>query len=117
MVQRLARVNGRELNEDAARAVAGVMRALYGPGWAILWSLARGNTRPHPIWDTAALGTLIWAFEIGVLPTVGATPPLRRWPAGDAMWDLVQCLVFATVTTGALAALRRVRRAHRLLDR
>lgn len=111
MVQRLASaVTGHELNDGVAEAVAGAMRAGYGPAWAVAWTLGPGHCRRrHPFGDAILLALLIWAFELTVLPATGATPPLRRWPAGDVAWDLAQCLVFAGVTTSVLAVFDRAR--------
>jgi hypothetical protein len=104
MVQRLAsRITGNELDDGMAEAVAGVMRAGYGPGWAVAWAVRPGLLRRHRLGDAILLALLIWTFELTVLPTIGATPPLRRWPPRDVAWDLAQCLVFAGVTTSVLA--------------
>ena len=104
MVQRLANATtGHELRDSVAVAVGGAMRVGYGPTWAVAWALGPGRGRRRPVGDTMLLATVIWAFELNVLPAIGATPPLRRWPASDVAWDLAQCLVFAGVTTGALA--------------
>jgi fumarate reductase subunit D len=32
-----------------------------------------------------ALGGAVYLFELLVLPLLGATPRLRRWPAGDKL--------------------------------
>lgn len=69
------------------------------------WGLTRGNHRLSPIAETVLLATLMWVFEMSVLPTVGATPPLKCWPAKDIVADLIQCLVFSGVTTCARVGL------------
>lgn len=100
MVQRLARsIRGSELDGRAATTLSVVMRAVYGPGWAIAWGLVRGNHRLPPIAETVLLATLMSVFEMSVLPAVGATPPLRSWPARDMVADVIQCLVFSGVVT------------------
>ena len=109
MVHRMARtLSGRELDAHLATVVAGVARAGYGSGWGIVWAFATSNRRHRLGRDTMVLAGLVWVFELTVLPLVGATPHLPHWSLRDILGDLLQCMIFAAVTTGVLVVLDRV---------
>lgn len=68
-----------------ARVAGNAMRGAYGPVWALMWdALPQSSPRPT-IRSMVALALLIWSFELVALPRVGATPPLRTWPAVDIL--------------------------------
>jgi hypothetical protein len=69
-------------------APAPAMRWAYGVTVGILAE----HLEPSPLW----FGPAIALFELAVLPAVGATPPVRRWPRGQVV------LLFAHATAFAL---------------
>ncbi|MHB8718380.1 MAG: hypothetical protein ACYDAC_05765 [Candidatus Dormibacteria bacterium] len=98
MVHRMVlAATGHSLDGRVASVLGVLMRSGYGPSWAAAWVLARGGRQPRLLRDSCILGGLIWVFEITTLPTLRATPPLRRWPATDIALDLSNGLVFAVV--------------------
>lgn len=107
MIQRLARnVTGHTVNDNVAAAAGALMRAGYGPAWAVVWTAAMRGRRFRPLRDTVLLGGVIWLVELVTLPALRATPPLRCWRPIDIVLDLSNGLVFAAVTN---AVLRRQR--------
>lgn len=106
MVQRLAGSVGYPVCDKSARHVGYLLRAGYGPAWGIAWTVLRRERASHHLPDTIVFGSVIWAFEVSVLPCVRATPPLRKWPRADVVSDLANCLVFAatfTLVTGLMS--------------
>ncbi len=98
---------GYHVGGNAARVMGKVLRAGYGPMWGIAWAVAHHGRAPRHASDAVALASLIWAFELAVLPCVGATPPLRSWPRADIASDGVNCLAFATTYTCVIALMGR----------
>jgi hypothetical protein len=108
MVHRMVlAATGRSLDRRVSCALGVLMRSGYGPSWAAAWVLARGGRQPRVVRDSCVLGGIIWVFEITTLPTMRATPPLRRWPATDIALDLSNGLVFAVVANAVLAIQHR----------
>jgi hypothetical protein len=106
MARRLVRAaTGRSLEPQEARRVGSIMRAVYGPTWAMLLGAATARRRPDLLRTTLLLAAAIWLIELATLPRVRATPPLRLWPATDVALDLSNTLVYATVATLVLRAL------------
>ncbi len=95
MVRRLAGELGYVVDDRVARLIGNVMRAGYGPAWGIGWALLRRRRTPRPLQDACLLAAIMWIFELVMLPSVRATPPVRRWPSGDVAWDLANCVIFA----------------------
>ena len=114
MVLRLAGQLGYAVDDRVARRIGNVMRAAYGPAWGIGWALLRRRRTPRRLHDACLLAVVMWVFELVMLPTVGATPPVGRWPRGDVGWDLANCVIFAatdTCVTALMDSLPRVPRA------
>ena len=99
MVQRMAGSVGYTVGYKSAQVTGNLLRAVYGPTWGIAWAALRRERASRHLSDALVLGSLIWAFEVSVLPCVRATPPLRRWPRADIVLDLANCLVFAATFT------------------
>lgn len=104
MVSRMAGQIGCTLDDSFARLVGNVMRAGYGPAWGIGWALLTRERPLRPLRDTCLLGSVIWAFELLMLPRLGATPRLRYWPRRDIGWDLANALAFAAIYTYVLSS-------------
>lgn len=103
MVQRLAGTVGYTVGEKPARRIGNVLRAAYGPTWGIAWAVLRRERGSRHLPHAFVLGSVIWAFELAVLPRVRATPPLRQWPRADIVMDLANCLAFAVTYTFVIA--------------
>lgn len=103
MVQRMARRIGYTVDDGTARLIGNLMRAGYGPAWGVAWERLRTGRSSHPVRDACLLGSVIWVFELAVLPRVGATPQVVDWPRRDIVWDLGNALAFAAVYTCAVA--------------
>ena len=108
MVHRMVlAATGQSLDRRVERVLGVLMRSCYGPSWAAAWVLVRGGREPRLVRDSCVLGGIIWVFEITTLPTMRATPPLRRWPATDIALDLSNGLIFAVVANAVLAMQHR----------
>lgn len=103
MVQRIAARVGYLVADKSASLIGTVLRAGYGPTWGIAWAVVHHERAPRHLLDAVALASVIWAFELVVLPRVRATPPLRMWPRADIASDLVNCLTFAGTYTCVIA--------------
>jgi len=115
-----------ELSERLERAVLGdepvyaakrVARRLFGPrvpGRLLRWTygpllgLAAGRALEGRSWpfaaEAAGVGCCVFAFELAAMPAAGATPPVRRWPAGHVAALFVHTLAFGL----GFAAARRL---------
>lgn len=93
---------------DRQAAVMGIaMRWSYGPSWGIVAAaVSRSPRRGHVIRRGLALGGVITAFELVMLPAVRATPPLAEWGRGEIVWDAVDASAYG-VTVAIGLALRR----------
>ncbi|PZR83576.1 MAG: hypothetical protein DLM65_01630 [Candidatus Aeolococcus gillhamiae] len=88
-----------------ARAGGNAMRWTYGPLWALVWGALPGPCSRPTMRSMAALALLIWGVELVTLPWVGATPPLRAWPAVDILLDLTNASLYALVAGASLTVL------------
>jgi hypothetical protein len=78
------------------RTGALVLRSLYGASIGALYAAARRRLPFSGLGRTALVAGAIWAFELGVLPASGATPPLRKWPKAEIALLLLHTFVFAS---------------------
>ncbi len=105
MVRRMASRLGYMVDERTARRIGNLMRAGYGPAWGVGWALVCRGRIANPVRNACVLGSVVWAFELTVLPRVRATPPVSNWPRADIGWDLANCLVFAATYSGVIAVM------------
>ena len=68
---------GKGLSTGKARELGTVMRALYGPSWAL--TLGPKLKSLHPAVRIGAMAALIFAFEELALPALGASAPRKSW--------------------------------------
>jgi hypothetical protein len=104
MAGRLGRRLGVGLSREQRRWAGTLMRWPYGASWAVALS-AFGPRAPWPLMGLA-LGGVIWLFELGALPRIGATPPLHEWERGEVPMDLVRSWLYGLVVAGVLARRR-----------
>lgn len=91
------------------------MRWSYGPPWGVALAAVMGaGARPRtwPLWGLA-LGASVFTFEIVLLPAIGATPPLSRWPPGQLEAELLNTMAFGTTAAVVLQTAPRGRRPAR----
>jgi hypothetical protein len=111
---RLAARIGVTLNDDDSRRAGRLLRWTYGPALGMVRSWLAGRSAALASWISFAVA--IYAFELVVLPAVGATPPLRRWPRaqiGSLALHTAGFAVAATVVGRGLEAPAWQRRAFR----
>jgi hypothetical protein len=89
---------GVELNRGAAGDLGSAARWVYGPslGAAFHRVVPRAHRRSLPA--GVALAVAIYGFELVAMPLVGATPPLRKWPRGEALLLLLHTSAFGLAT-------------------
>jgi len=78
--------------------------ALRFPYAALIGSALGASRRwlpARPLYAGAVLGAAVGAFELAVLPAVGATPSPRTWTRAERALFLVHTLVFGLVTAAA----------------
>lgn len=86
---------GRAPSPSRARLAGGVLRAGYGAGLGAATSLLQSLPRWRRV---LASGLSIFAFEVWMMPRVGATPPVRRWPRAEVAMLLAHTLAYAALT-------------------
>lgn len=109
MAGRLARrLLGRSLGRRERRLAGALLRLSYGAGLAVALAPVVTRARHRPL-AGAAMGALIWSFELVALPLSGATPPLRRWSREELWTNLLNASVYGVVVAEALDRARRSR--------
>lgn len=107
LARRLARrYLGVRLRPGAARRAGEVMRWSYGPSWGVLLAAAMGTrrrSRSWPLWGVG-LGAAVLAFEVVMLPAVGATPPLSSWRGDELKLEVLNTIAFGTAAAAFLQA-------------
>jgi hypothetical protein len=98
----LQRVTGTAPQHRVAAVTGSAMRAAYGPAWSLAWTAMPYWRRHSVVRASVALAAVIWLSELALLPWVGATPSLKRWPRADILLDGTNALVFSLVLTAAL---------------
>jgi hypothetical protein len=94
------------LGERGSRRLGDVMRWVYGPALGAAHACLDRDPRPG-LKNALRLAAAIYGFEVVVLPLVGATPPLRRWPRVQ-----VGSLALHTLAFSACVMLARASRAR-----
>jgi hypothetical protein len=91
---RLARRGGLAVSSRGARRLGSALRWAYGPALALARRWVPGGRRPG-LGRALSFGAMIYLGELLALPATGATPPVRRWPRGQAAMLGAHTLAFA----------------------
>lgn len=84
------------------------LRWLYGPVLGVLYADARRRLPRRDLTAGVMFGATIWAFELLLLPLVGATPPVRRWTGRERAALLLHTCAFGVATALSLGLVQRI---------
>jgi hypothetical protein len=90
------------ISPRVARRLGTVLRCIYGPSLGLLIDRMESRRRWSTLGTGLVTGLGIYAFELIAMPHVRATPPLRRWSAGETLLLLAHTTVFGIATSALL---------------
>jgi hypothetical protein len=100
----------RRMGWAAPLSVAWLLRAGYGLSLGAAAAMARRRLPRSTLLAGVAVGAGVFAGERWALPALGATPPLRDWPARERALLLLHTLAFGSCAVAALDGFATTRR-------
>jgi hypothetical protein len=109
--ERIARgVFERPIDLERAPELTNIVHWSYGTAWGVAFAVAQRSLGIPVVPAAAGFGTLVWASDYAVLPSMKIYKPPWKYPASTLALDLVRHLAYGAGVAGAYALLEGVTR-------